>query len=245
MERLMKNMSWTDFEELSKKTKTVILPSGAFEVYGPHMPLGADILVSQALSKLVAEKADAVVGPCLEVGISQNLYGFPGTIYIRPEHLKGVYRDIIEGMIKWGFKEIFVLNLHLHNTFCLNELMADIEQEYPGVKCGLVGFWQFIWKYTDVFETAAPHGHASEAGTSVLLHLMPELVDMSKAPNSPALWKDQWPGFSKYRMYDKYSVTGTMGDATVGTAEKGKIVVDRFVDEATAFINDYLRNHED
>ena len=46
MERRMKYMSWTQFDELRKSTKTVILPSGAFEVYGPHMPLGSDTLVS-------------------------------------------------------------------------------------------------------------------------------------------------------------------------------------------------------
>lgn len=147
-------------------------------------------------------------------------------------------------MIKWGFTEIFVLNLHLHNTFCLNELLADIEDEHPGVKCGVVGFWQFIWKYTDVFETPNPHGHASEAGTSVLSYLYPEYVDMSKAPNSPALWKNEWPSFSIYRHYDKYSVTGTMGDATKGDPAKGKIVVDRAVDEFVDFIERYLRNHD-
>ena len=208
------------------------------------MPLGSDTLVSEALCKMVAEKANAVVGPCVEAGISQNLYGFPGTIYVRPESLKAVYRDIVESMIKWGFTEIFVLNLHLHNTFCLNELLADIEDEHPGVKCGVVGFWQFIWKYTDVFETPNPHGHASEAGTSVLSYLYPEYVDMSKAPNSPALWKNEWPSFSIYRHYDKYSVTGTMGDATKGDPAKGKIVVDRAVDEFVDFIERYLRNHD-
>lgn len=244
MERRMKYMSWTQFDELRKSTKTVILPSGAFEVYGPHMPLGSDTLVSEALCKMVAEKANAVVGPCVEAGISQNLYGFPGTIYVRPESLKAVYRDIVESMIKWGFTEIFVLNLHLHNTFCLNELLADIEDEHPGVKCGVVGFWQFIWKYTDVLETPNPHGHASEAGTSVLSYLYPEYVDMSKAPNSPALWKNEWPSFSIYRHYDKYSVTGTMGDATKGDPAKGKIVVDRAVDEFVDFIERYLRNHD-
>lgn len=244
MERVMKNMTWVEFDKIRKETSTVILPSGACEVYGPHLPLGSDILVSEALSKLVAEKANAVVGPCLEVGQSQNLYDFPGTIYIRPENLKAVYRDIIEGFIKWGFKEIFILNLHLGNTFPLNELLSDIEDENPGVKCGLVGFWQFIWKYTDVWETEKPHGHASEAGTSVLLYLYPELVDMEKAPNSPALWENRWPNFNLYQHYAKYSETGTMGDATKGTKEKGEIIVNRAIDEMVDFINEYLRKHE-
>ena len=46
MERKLRNMSWTDFEELRKTAKTIIIPSGACEVYGPQNPLGADILVA-------------------------------------------------------------------------------------------------------------------------------------------------------------------------------------------------------
>ena len=50
MERKLRNMSWTDFEELRKTAKTIIIPSGACEVYGPQNPLGADILVAKKLS---------------------------------------------------------------------------------------------------------------------------------------------------------------------------------------------------
>lgn len=240
MENRLKCMSWVEFDERRKQTQTVIIPSGACEVYGPHLPLGSDILVAEKLAELVAERVNAVIAPCLEVGQSHNLYGFPGTIYIRPENLKAVYRDICESFIKWGFKEIFIMNTHLGNTAPLGELLEDLENEY-GVKCGLVGWWQYIWKYTDVFETSNPHGHASEAGTSVLQYLCPEYVDMNKAVNSPALFKNNFAGLNIYKMYDQYSTTGTMGDATAATVEKGRVVVERGVNEMCAFIEEYLR----
>ena len=56
MERKLRNMSWTDFEELRKTAKTIIIPSGACEVYGPQNPLGADILVAKKLSEMLAER---------------------------------------------------------------------------------------------------------------------------------------------------------------------------------------------
>ncbi|SHH03054.1 creatinine amidohydrolase [Anaerosphaera aminiphila DSM 21120] len=236
----IKEMTWKEFDERRKETKTLIVPSGAIEVYGPHMPLGTDIIVANKLSDLIAEKVDALVAPCLEVGQSSNLFGFPGTVYCKPENIKEVYRDICESYIKWGFKEFFILNTHLHNTAPLNSLMEELENEYD-VKCGLVGWWQYIWKFEGIFESEAPHGHASESGTSVMLYLHPELVDMEKAVNSPSLYKDEYPSIQKYKKYDEYSVTGTMGDATIATAEKGKIVVEKGIEEISNFINNYLR----
>ncbi len=195
----IREMSWTEFDERRKETKTLIVPSGAIEVYGPHMPLGSDIIVANKISTMIADRVNALVAPCLEVGQSKNLYGFPGTVYCKPENLKEVYRDIVESYIKWGgFKEIFVVNTHLHNTGPLNSLMEELEAKY-NVKCGLIGWWQYIWQFEGIFESETPHGHASEAGTSVMLYLHPEYVDMNQAVNSPSLYNDKYPKIHKYK----------------------------------------------
>lgn len=68
MEYKLRDMSWSEFAERSKTAKTIILPSGACEVYGPHNPLGADILVAKKMSEMLAERVNGIVGPCLEVG---------------------------------------------------------------------------------------------------------------------------------------------------------------------------------
>jgi len=240
MENRVKYMSWTEFDERRKATKTVIIPSGAVEVYGPHMPLGSDIIVAERLAMLVAERVDAVVGPFLEVGQSNVLYGMPGTIYAKPEHLKAIYRDICESFIKWGFDKIFILNTHLGNTFPLGELLEDLQLEY-GVKCGLVGWWQYIASFTkDVFTTPNPHGHASEAGTSVMMYLAPEYVNMEKAVKTEAKIVDKFPNVNKYIPFEKWTDTATIGDPFAATVEKGEITVKRGVEEITNFIKDYL-----
>lgn len=237
---IVSEMSWVEFDQRRKETNTVILPSGATEVYGPHLPMGSDILVSRKIAQLVAEQTGALVGPSLEVGQSYDLNTFPGTIATRGAHLKAVYRDICESFIKWGFRNIFIVNSHVANTQPLNELMDELRQEY-GVNGGLIAFWQYIPGLTqDLWETDTPHGHASEAGTSVLLHLFPELVDMSKAVNSPALIEDPYPRITVYTDFIEYTKTGTLGDATKGTAEKGAETVRRAVDEISAFISECM-----
>lgn len=67
---IVSEMSWVEFDQRRKETNTVILPSGATEVYGPHLPMGSDILVSRKIAELVAEQTGALVGPSLEVGQS-------------------------------------------------------------------------------------------------------------------------------------------------------------------------------
>ena len=95
MEYKLRDMSWSEFAERSKTAKTIILPSGACEVYGPHNPLGADILVAKKMSEMLAERVNGIVGPCLEVGQSKSLTSFPGTIAISAETLNAVYSEII------------------------------------------------------------------------------------------------------------------------------------------------------
>ena len=124
MQYKLRDMSWSEFDERRKSAKTIILPSGACEVYGPHNPLGADILVAKKMSEMLAERVNGIVGPCLEVGQSKSLNTFPGTIAISGETLKAVYSEIIAEFVRQGFQSFFIVNNHLHNTQPLNEAVS-------------------------------------------------------------------------------------------------------------------------
>ena len=220
----LRDMTWEEFANRCKTAKTVIIPSGACEVYGPHLPLGSDILVAKKLSEMVAEKVNGSVARCVEVCQAKT----------------AVYRDMIEEFIRLGFKNFFVLNTHLHNTQPLNEVLEDARLKH-GIKYGQIGWWQYIPAFTDdLWECSSPHGHASEAGTSCLLYLYPERVDMSKAVKTDSLFEDKWPGITKDLPYNGYTDSGTLGDGTKGTAEKGKVAVERGVDRIVDFIQNYL-----
>lgn len=241
MEYKLRNMSWTEFEERRKTTKTIIIPSGACEVYGPQNPLGADILVAKKLSEMLAERVNGIVGPCLEVGQSKTLTTFPGTIAINGSTLKTVYTEIVNEFVRLGFKNFFIVNNHLANTPVLQEVLVDAQIQH-GIKYGLVGVWQYLPVVTDklgIWETPKPHAHASEAQTSVLLYLYPELVHMEKAVNTP-IQADKWPGITKSILYSQQTDSGLLGDGTVATAEKGKIAVDAALDAMEDFVRNYL-----
>lgn len=240
MEYNLRDMTWKEFDARRKTAKTVIIPSGACEVYGPHLPLGSDILVAKKVSELVAKEVGGIVAPCVEIGQSKSLTSVPGTIGISAKALTGVYREMIDELIRQGFQNFFVVNTHLHNTQPLNEVLEDARIK-NGIKYGQIGWWQYIPGFTeDLWECSNPHGHASEAGTSVMLYLYPELVDMSKAVKTDSKFEDKWPGITKDLPYAEYTDSGTLGDATKGTAEKGKITVERGVARIVDYIQNYL-----
>ena len=240
VENRIKYLSWVEFDKRRKETSLVILPSGAIEVYGPHLPLGSDILVAQKISELVAERVNAIVGPCVEIGDSGALSSFPGTLVMNPDNLKAAYRDICMSFIKWGFKSILFLNTHLGNIAPLNQLGEEL-QTNQGIKCGTVAWWQFLPSVSEgILETKAPHGHASEAGTSVLSYLFPEYVDMNLAAEVEPTYKDDYKDIFKYLPFTAYTPNGIIGDARAGSAEKGERLVERAVDRIVHFVKDVL-----
>jgi creatinine amidohydrolase len=239
-ENRIKYLTWLEFDRRRKDTSLVILPSGAIEVYGPHMPLGSDIIVAEKISQLIADRIPAIVGPSVEIGDSKALSAFPGTLVAKPENLKAIYRDICMSFVEWGFKRILFMNSHLGNIPPLNQLGEELEYDL-GIRCGAVPWWQFIPSVSkDILETKNPHAHASEAGTSVLLFLAPEYVDMSQAKSVPPSYEDKFQDIFKYLPFDAFTPNGTIGDATAGSTKKGKLIVERAVDRIIEFIKEVL-----
>ncbi|MCM3569362.1 creatininase family protein [Neobacillus mesonae] len=235
----LKEMSWMEFEERKKKTDFVILSTGAFEVYGPHLPLGTDTLVSVKISELLAERVNAIIGPTLEVGDSTALGEFPGTIIIKPEHFKQYLWDSVKSLEKWGFKKFLFVNTHQGNVPIITQIARDL-QESNDIQCAQIDYWRFIKNHCDgVIESGElAHAHASEAGTSVMMYLYPGLCDLEKVINEPPKIGDAFPDIIKYIAFSHKTNSGTIGDATLGTVEKGKVLVERSVDRILHFLKE-------
>jgi len=238
MTTLLKNMSWKNFVKRKENTNLVIIPTGAFEVYGPHLPLGSDALVAVKISELLAKKTGAIVGPLMEVGDSSMLDDFPGTITIRPESFKNYLWDILVSLKKWGFKDFLFINNHVGNVPIIDQLSRDLQRD-EAIRCAQIDFWRFVQTVDKgVVETKIPHGHASEAGTSILQYLYPEYCDMDLVVDELPTYTNNFPEIIQYAKYGDFSVSGTIGEATAGTPEKGKELVDRSVTRIVQFLEE-------
>lgn len=236
---LMKEMSWTEFRERKAKTDLVILPVGAFEVYGPHLPLGSDTLVAAGLAERVAERVDALIGPTLEVGDSSMLDEFPGTVTIRPEHFKAYLNDVVNSLLKWGFKDFLFINGHAGNVPMISQIAYSL-RERAGIRKAQIDVWRFMQRVDqDVLESGPlAHSHAGEAGTSVMLALHPELVNMEKTMSVERKKQDAFPEIMKYGKLSDNSEWGTVGHSNQASAEKGQILVDRAVERMVQFLGE-------
>ncbi|GGN59646.1 creatininase family protein [Oceanobacillus indicireducens] len=234
---LLKEMSWKEFERRKMETDLVIIPSGAFEVYGPHLPLGTDILVSQRISELLAENVNAIIGPALEVGESAMLDEFPGTITIKPESFKAYMNDTVQSLKKWGFKDFLFINTHVGNVPIITQIVDELLRT-EDIRCAQVDYWRFLKTLDEgVIETGElAHAHASEAGTSVMMHLYPELCDLDNWINEPPNVENKYPDIHHYPKLSTITKSGTIGNATVATEEKGRELVDRSLDRIKTFL---------
>ncbi|MBI1297860.1 creatininase family protein [bacterium] len=229
-------MTWLEFDALRKETDLAILPSGAVEVYGRHLPLGSDGIAAMALALALAERVPAAVAPLVPVGESRVLNSFPGTLWVSADSFRAYIGDIAQSLVHWGFRRLLFINSHAGNVPAINQVARDLQDQH-GIICAQVDTWRFIQPFTnDLWVTDRPHGHASEAGTSMLLRVAPETVKMEKAARTapPA---NEFPEFIQYRPYSSLTDTGTVGDGTAGSLEKGEVLFSRAVERMVAFVN--------
>jgi creatinine amidohydrolase len=237
MTTLVHYMNWVDYESHQKEIDTVLIPLGAVEVYGPHLPMGADGIATSALAKRVADEYPAFVAPLIPIGFSETLAEYPGTLSVRPESLIAYTRDVAESFIRWGCRRILIINGHAGNVPYLNELQRQLEVEH-GVRAAQIDWWRFIQPLVEdlVESDILPHGHASEFGTSVMLHLAPDYVKLDRAVRTEPGVRNEYPDFLRPGSYRALTETGVLGDATRGNVEKGEETMRRAVARTVEFL---------
>ena len=238
----LQEMSWVQADKALGQTTFAIVPVGAVEVYGPHLPMGSDGLVALEASRRLAARTGAVVAPLVPVGCSQSLMSFPGTLSVEPDSLKSYLRDLCNSLVFHGIKRILFMNGHAGNVTLIGELCREFNAK--GICCAQVDWWRAIGRVAvgiaDTGDVAV--GPAGENCTSVVMAVRPDLVDMSLATKEKAK-----PGLgAKYpevlvydRPYREITASGMTGDATTATPEKGEAMINRFLDKAEAFLKEW------
>lgn len=237
----IKEMSWTEFDRRRKETKTVIIPTGAVEIYGPHLPMGSDGFAAMGISQMVAEKTGALIAPMLDIAESSALLAYPGTITVSEELYLKYIDELMANLVGYGFENFLFISGHAANVTPI----AYIARKYQlkdRIKWAQVDWWRFAAVHgDDIFEAKGrmAHGHASEAGTSVLLYFRPDLVHMEDATcvTPPEEFYD-YPDIMRFVPLNEKTKNATVGDATIGTAEKGRLLAEKAVARITAFMRD-------
>ncbi|WP_394215452.1 creatininase [Brachybacterium vulturis] len=236
-------------EWVARGGSTVIVPAGAFEQHGPHLPMGTDSLLSTTLAEAVAERAGAKVAEPLTYGFkSQQKSGggdhLPGTISLDAAALIAQARCVLTGFLSQGVQNVVVLNGHFENYQFLFEAadlaLGDLRAAGIGGEGGpapsvlLLSYWDYVSEQTlaEVYPGGFPgwdieHGGVLE--TSLMLHLRPELVDMERAVSHPPA---SLPRFDRLPVVaERTPETGCLSAPDGSDAQKGRLLFEQVTDD--------------
>jgi creatinine amidohydrolase len=231
------NEPWVDFDARRQSTDLAIIPTGAVEVYGQHLPTGTDTIVATHVANRVGETLGAIVLPTLPVGFSRSLGDFPGTLNISPATVSAYVRETAESVIPWGVKRFLVINSHRGNIGPIGEIAMELQDRHD-VRFAQVFWWDYLNGLVKDLLESGPYAtnHASEVGTSVMLYLEPDLVKTDRiqdqTPDGPLPFSD----ITQYKGMGVRSKSGVVGNPEVATAVKGEEMVRRGVDRIVDFV---------
>lgn len=239
-------MTWPEVKEALKTVKLAIIPVGAHEQHGPHMAESCDAVLATELSNRLAERLypHALVTPTVNMGVSIHHINFPGTITLRPETLISVLRDMVWSLKQHGIEKFLFLNSHGGNQSTLSVACTTLTHE--------LGVEIFYAKSTASAKNAIKEniqstlfGHSCEREVSEALYLAPHLVRLDKLEKGDiqeGKWRNLRPGnpLQGTYQYEEMTANGCIGDATKGSYEIGRQIVEEALDQLEKSIREML-----
>ena len=244
--RHLAHLTWTDIQALDKHVGVVILPVGAIEQHGPHLPTLTDTLLVthmlEAALPLLPDQVQAWALPPLNYGKSNEHTNFPGTMSLSAQTLTAVLHDIAASVHRAGFRRLAFMNGHGGNTAVLEAAARDIRLA-TGLMCFCMQAGLYMEAPFDMTEDEKKLGfHAGELETSLVLAIDPDLVHMERAVKHFAHYPETgtrlfyFGAASTAWLADDWSPHGVFGDATIATAEKGHALIENCAPKIAAVI---------
>jgi creatinine amidohydrolase len=247
-------LTWPEINDAIELGKVCIVPCGAVEQHGPHLPLDVDLVCPTGIARGagLAIPDKLLVLPVVAYGYTGHVMDFPGTINNDFEHFIHHVLDITKSLAYHGFKKIVLLNGHGSNMPNL-DLVARRTNLETDAECVCTAWWQLLTVDKEFLpswrESKFPGGcsHACELETSLYLYLDEENVRKDQiqsgtisfnADDSPFQWVDLFGAgpASVISWTSSYSETGVLGDAEKATPEKGMRAYDEAVKQLVRFV---------
>ncbi|MEV5607459.1 creatininase family protein [Streptomyces sp. NPDC052225] len=232
-EVLWNHLTAAQLRALAARDAVVLLPIGATEQHGPHLPTGVDDFLAAEVCRRAAVTASkqtpVVVTPSIPTGLSEHHMPFGGTLTLTLPTLHALLRDICRSVLRAGFSRILIVNGHGGNMTALNALVTELTAELvtPIAVASYFGAGREVIRST--LETQDGLMHACEGETSMMMAALPWLVrdeHLSEA-HGPRI---TLPAESTEPVYmavpfDRITRSGVAGDARVASPQKGEAML--------------------
>ena len=242
------DLRYPQLKQLVEQNALVLLPVGQTEEHGPWLPVGTDSIIAEEVADATADRLEGDP-PC--VVMDPVVYGYsgrvmsqwPGTIRLRMDTLMAVVRETTASLVEMGFRKIIIVSIHGHHAGAVRVVVRQLADECD-VDVAAAFPAAMVAKTLQEVSKAGPgaSSHAGEFETSLMLHLRPNLVDMSAATDVDRLTIDTefsssevfWSTWRRQR-----TNTGAYGAPTQASAETGRVLFDAMVERLAAFARKY------
>lgn len=248
-------LTWPEILEAIARQSVVLLPFGAVEDHGPHLPLNTDNVIVEAICLEAARRApeEMLVMPPVGYGLDEHHMDFPGTISVDMQTLIDYVADVAMSVAHHGFRHVLIVNGHGSNA-AIADLAARRVVLETGIICGAMSpnaaLDPTLAEPTlSQMRRSGPGGiaHAGEYETAMMLHLRPELVQMERAVGEQGQlkleyfgWDQDEPSILSWQdWWSRMSESGVCGDPTVATAEFGRALFETTVENFVRFVREF------
>ena len=217
---LLETLTWPQAEARLTPDAVVVIPLGAAaKEHGPHLQLNNDFLMAEYLKRRVLFAADVVIAPTVSYSYYPAFVNYPGSTTVPLEAARDTVLSICRTLAAHGPKRFYILNTGISTVRALKQAHDAAAEE------GISLHYFSLATLGQLEKTLLkqPGGtHADEGETSMMLYMAPEAVDMTKAVKDYHPRTGDGPFQRVQGLPGVYSKSGTWGDATLATREKGQ-----------------------
>ncbi|MEM7698348.1 MAG: creatininase family protein [Verrucomicrobiota bacterium] len=208
--------------------RLIILPIGATEQHGPHLPINCDTVIAERICEAASAKTQIPLLPTLRVTVSSgHTSKWPGTISLRHETFIQTLEDVSDWLVATGWQRLMLVNSHFGNDAAIRVAVEKIRLRYLGkLQIGFQHTFRLSEKIWETFIADAEDLHANCAETDLMLFLTPDLVEMDRVEDDP----DRTGECVFSYPVAQTSVNGVTGSPSQGDAGRGEALFEEMVE---------------
>ena len=238
-------LTWPEARELFQRDPVALLPVGATEAHGPHLPLDTDVTIARAQARRAAEMIEergvpAFVMPPVSYTLAQFAFGFAGTITVRPTTLWNLVEDVVESLEQHGVRRVVLCNAHLElqHVKLLRGLLTDhAEVTDRHAQLLFPDITRRRWASTLGEEFKSGDCHAGRYESSIVLAADPTTCARTSARPSPkavGLVEKMLDGAASF--LEVGADAAWCGDPAAATAEEGRDLIEQLATIVTTTV---------